>query len=67
MGIGVLAAAGGLAMVISNSRTSVTQDVGGNQVRLLPPWIQTPTWNIAATEQKNLPPAMGIPLLGGRF
>jgi hypothetical protein len=54
-------------MVISNSRTSVAQDVGGNQVRLLPPWTQTPTWNIAATEQKNLPPAMGIPLLSGRF
>jgi len=67
MGIGVLAAAGGLSLVVSNSKTTVAEDAAGNQVRLVPPWTQTPTWHAVAIEQKNLPPTMGIPLLSGRF
>ncbi len=69
MGIGVLAAAGGLALVVSNSSTTVDQSMGGNQAGLvLPgPWTRTPTWSAAAIEQKNLPPVMGIPIFSGRF
>jgi hypothetical protein len=69
LGIGVLAAAGGLALVVSNSSTTVDQSVGGNQAGLVMPgpWTRTPTWSAAAIEQKNLPPVMGIPIFSGRF
>jgi hypothetical protein len=69
LGIGVLAVAGGLALVVSNSSTTVDQSVGGNQAGLVMPgpWTRTPTWSAAAIEQKNLPPVMGIPIFSGRF
>jgi hypothetical protein len=67
-GIGLVAAAGGLILVIANWKTSVSQDIGARTGLLLPDsWKRLPTWREATPEQKALPQVMGIPIVSGQF
>jgi hypothetical protein len=70
MGIGAVAAIGGLILVIANAKTKVGQDLGTSQAGLVLPVASSTRasiWATAPSEQRSLPPIAGIPILSGRF
>jgi hypothetical protein len=72
MGVGAVAAVGGLVLALTNGKTRVTTypGLGANAGSLRPPLWTKPQWSIATAagaEQKMLPSPVGIPLFSGRF
>jgi hypothetical protein len=69
-GVGSLMVIAGLVLTIMNagSHADVSQDLEPSAAGLLVPgWWRTPTWSTATTEPKGAQPAVGIPILSGRF
>jgi hypothetical protein len=68
VGLGALVFTGGAALVHASAHTTVTQHLDAGRVGSPLPsfWTKTPTWS-TAPEQRNLPPAAGIPIFSGRF
>ena len=68
-GIATVMVVGGALLHGANKTTKVNQRLGASQTSVLQPgsWSATPTWNTSATEPKNLPPAVGIPIFSARF
>jgi hypothetical protein len=69
-GAGSLMVIAGLILTIMNagSHADVSQELDPSASGLLAPssW-RTSTWNTATAEPKSAPPAVGIPILSGRF
>jgi len=68
-GVSAGVAAVGFGLVLANKKTTVSRDVGRVKPALRPSnsWKRLPNWKDAAPEQKGLPPAAAMPILGGRF
>jgi|SRR5579883_2294409 len=68
--VGAGAVVGGIILVVTNMRTTVTQDVAGGaavgalRADALRP---RPTWSETPAAARGLPPAVGVPLFTGRF
>ncbi|MGH7440724.1 MAG: hypothetical protein ACRENE_33950 [Polyangiaceae bacterium] len=69
LGVGTVAAVGGLVVALSNGRTRVTQDTGPAQSNLLrsPSWADMPRAGATGITARLLPPFVGIPVLGGKL
>lgn len=68
--VGVAGLVGGIVLVVSNGRSSVTQEVSAAQARLLlqgDAWKRVPAWRDRAAEGPVLPRAIGMPVWTGSF
>jgi hypothetical protein len=66
-GVGVAALVGGIVLLVSNSKTSTSQDLGAAQVGALSTQRPVPVWRDVPAVEKALPPAIGAPLWTAHF
>jgi hypothetical protein len=60
--VSAAALVGGIVLIVTNAKTTTTQDVGIAQAALLATPAHRPTWREPPPEEKAMPPAVGAPL-----